>query len=127
MASHPIVHIEFPGANTKEVSSFYAKAFDWKLTHAGEFDYWMFDPGAGPGGGFTNFWMGPDGKMMEFKPSEVLVYIGTDDIEASLAKVEEAGGTILAHKTEIPGNGWFGIFNDPNGNRVALYTAISES
>jgi predicted enzyme related to lactoylglutathione lyase len=28
-------------------------------------------------------------------------------------------------KTEIPGIGWFGVFTDPTGNKVGLYTAQS--
>ena len=33
----------------------------------------------------------------------VLVYIGTDDIDASLAEAESLGGKIVTSKTEIPG------------------------
>jgi predicted enzyme related to lactoylglutathione lyase len=28
-------------------------------------------------------------------------------------------------KTEIPGFGWFGMFMDPTGNRVGLYTSMN--
>jgi len=33
------------------------------------------------------------------------------------------GGKILRSKTEIPGIGWFGIFKDPTGNSIALFTS----
>ena len=52
----------------------------------------------------------------------MLVYVGTDDIEASLAKAESLGGSTIVPKTEIPGQGWFAVFTDPTGNRMALYT-----
>jgi predicted enzyme related to lactoylglutathione lyase len=27
-------------------------------------------------------------------------------------------------KTEIPHVGWWGVFSDPTGNRIALYTSM---
>jgi hypothetical protein len=56
---------------------------------------------------------------------EVLFYVSTDDIEASLAKAEKLGGKAVMPKTEIPGFGWFGLFLDPTGNKVGLYTAMA--
>jgi predicted enzyme related to lactoylglutathione lyase len=53
----------------------------------------------------------------------VVVYIDTDDITATLDSVEESGGKSLVPKMPIPGMGWFGIFMDPTGNRIGLYTA----
>jgi hypothetical protein len=47
----------------------------------------------------------------------VLVYINSD-----LSKAAKLGGAVLVHKTEIPGEGWFGIFSDPTGNKLALFT-----
>lgn len=57
----------------------------------------------------------------------VSVYIGTDDIEATLAKIEANGGKTLMPKSEIPQTGWFAFFQDPSGNNVALYTAMEQS
>ena len=43
-----------------------------------------------------------------------------------LDKVKELGGRVLREKTEIPGMGWFGIFQDPTGNVLALYTSMNK-
>ena len=59
-------------------------------------------------------------------PGDVLIYIGTDDIEASLAKIQALGGKVVAPKTEIPQTGWFAIFTDPTGNKIGLYTAMHQ-
>jgi predicted enzyme related to lactoylglutathione lyase len=115
MANHPIVHIDIPAINGKESAEFYAKTFDWKLDHAPEFDYWQFAAEGGPGGGFMK--AGNDGATI----NQLVVYIGTDDIEASLADVEANGGKTLQPKTEITGIGWFAVFSDPIGNAVALF------
>ena len=117
--SHPIVHIEIPARDPKTNAKFYGDAFGWKLENAPEFDYWMFSAEGGPGGGFPGT-EGPGGS----KIGEVIVYVGTDDIEASLAKIESVGGKTLMPKQEIPGMGWFAFFSDPAGNKLALYKSM---
>ncbi len=119
MADHSIVHIEIPSLNFKTSSDFYAGVFGWKIESDPKFDYWMFQPEAGPGGGF----IGVEGPS-EAKIGEPVIYIGTDDIEGSLSKIEAAGGKTLLTRTEIPGMGWFAYFSDPTGNRMALFTNI---
>ena len=119
MSDHPIVHVEIPAQDTAAASKFYAEAFGWNIQHEPTFNYYMFQANPGPGGGFVQI-----GGMGDNKQGEVLIYIGTDDIDASLAKVEAAGGKTLQPKSEIPNVGWFAYFADPAGNRIALYTTM---
>ncbi len=116
MAAHPIVHVEITAKDPAAASKFYAEAFGWKIEHDPQFSYYMFAAEGGPGGG----WVKPDGQM--YNPGEVVAYISTDDIDASLKKVESLGGKVLLPKTEIPGTGWFAFFADPSGNKLGLYT-----
>jgi predicted enzyme related to lactoylglutathione lyase len=120
MSQHNIVHVEIPSTDPKVNAKFYSDAFGWKLEHDDQFDYWQFRPEGGPGGGFPGTGEPSGGKI-----GELLVYIGTDDIEASLAKVESLGGKTLMPKQEIPGTGWFAFFADPSGNKVALYKTMN--
>jgi predicted enzyme related to lactoylglutathione lyase len=116
MSKRNVVHIEIPAADTPAASKFYETLFGWKMEHAAGFDYTMWSDGAGYGGGFN--------KVSDENPvGQVLVYIHSDDIEADLRQVEKLGGTIMHPKTEIPGTGWFGLFKDPTGNTLALYTS----
>lgn len=120
MSKHSFVHVEFAAKDPKAAAEFYKALFGWKIEEMPDMDYVMFDAEPAPGGGFSRV----DGEM--YKPGDVVVYVSTDDIEASLAKVEELGGKTLLPKTEIPGMGWFAFFSDPTGNRVGLYTGRSE-
>ena len=120
MSAHNIVHVEIPSTDPKANAKFYSDAFGWKLEHSPEFDYWQFRPEALPGGGFPGVGEPSGGKI-----GEVLVYIDTDDIEASLAQIESLGGKTLAPKMEIPGTGWFAFFQDPSGNKLALYKSMN--
>ena len=120
MSKHNIVHIEIPTANADESGRFYQQLFGWKITPVPEMNYTLWEPETGPGGGFTQ--VGKDAKV-----GEVIVYVDSDDIENDLKKVEKLGGKVFVPKSEIPQTGWFGIFADPTGNMIALYTAMNPS
>jgi predicted enzyme related to lactoylglutathione lyase len=120
MSKHPVVHIDIPASDPQAASKFYAEAFDWNIqTPPGYEDYPMFQSEGGPGGGFVRL-----GVMQGIvdKPGDVLIYLNTDDIEASLAKVTALGGKVLQPKTEIPQVGWWAAFSDPSGNKIGLFT-----
>jgi predicted enzyme related to lactoylglutathione lyase len=119
MSDHKIVHVEFAAADPAALSKFYGDAFGWKISAVPDFNYYMFDTGGGEGGGFPT-----PGGQFNFKVGEPMVYIGTDDIEASLAKITSLGGKAESGAVEIPGQGWFAIFHDPAGNRAALYKGL---
>ena len=53
-----------------------------------------------------------------------LVYLnGGDDLNEILARVEEAGGQVIAEKTSISADhGFFALFIDSEGNKVALHS-----
>ena len=118
MSKRNIVHIEIPTQNGKESAEFYEKLFGWHITRDEQMDYTMFDPHEGPGGGFS-----PLGENLQ--AGDVLIYIHSDDIEADLKKAVDLGGEIAMPKSEIPNTGWFGMFKDPTGNIIGLYTSMN--
>jgi uncharacterized protein len=53
----------------------------------------------------------------------VLVYLqAPGGVEAVLAKVTAAGGTVLSPKTSIGENGWIALIRDSEGNRIGLHS-----
>jgi len=42
-------------------------------------------------------------------------------------RIKKAGGKIIAPKMEIPGQGWFAVFEDPSGTRMALWQPSPQS
>lgn len=117
MSKRNVVHIEIPAASVGDAANFYEALFDWKMQHVPEFNYTMWADGGGFGGGFNQ-------ASDEYPVGQVLVYIDSDDIDADLKRVTELGGTVIHPKMEIPGTGWFGLFKDPTGNLLALYTSM---
>ena len=125
--AHPFVHVEIPADDTLAAGKFYGDVFGWNIQTDPTFNYTQFQAEGGPGGGFVSTHEATDGGMVQYKADSLLLYIGTDDIDASLAQVEAHGGKTVLPKTEIPGIGWFAIFTDPTGNHLALYTHRGQS
>jgi predicted enzyme related to lactoylglutathione lyase len=115
VSSHPIVHIELPASDLKEISHFYANVFGWQIDDASMEDDPMLAAEGGPGG----FVQINDVRHPVGRP---LLFIGADDINARLAAVEAHGGKTLMPRTAIPHVGWWAIFAASSGNTLALYT-----
>jgi uncharacterized protein len=118
MSKRNVVHVEIPAANIEAASAFYQDLFGWKMQSMPQLNYAMWEAADGSGGGFPQV-------SAENPAGQVLVYIASDDIEADLKNVEKLGGKVLLGKREIPGMGWMGIFQDPTGNVLALYTSMN--
>ena len=120
MSQHTIVHLEFSAKDPAAAGKFYADLFGWKVETMEEMNYVTYQINEELGGGFL------DASQEGFDVGDVIPYVSTPDIEASLAQVEDLGGKTLQPKTEIPGIGWFAFFADPTGNRVGLYSGRVE-
>jgi uncharacterized protein len=95
-------------------AEFYNELFGWQADalEGMPFPYRVIqNNGAGNGG------MRASG---ENEPTYWLVYFGTDDIDASLAKATELGGTTLMGPMDI-GMGKIGVVTDPQGAVFALF------
>ncbi len=119
MSKRNIVHVEFSSRDFDESCNFYEQLFGWTMQRVPEMNYVLWRAGDDSGGGFN-----PLGGHT--KAGDVLVYVDSDDIDDDLTKAKLLGATIIEQKQEIPGQGWFGIFKDPTGNMVALYTDLKE-
>jgi len=106
-----IDYIEFNVTDIAASKAFYGAAFGWSFTDYGP-DYCEFADGRLTGG-FTTL-----GKP---QPGGPLVILYADDLEASLAAVEHAGGAIVKPITAFPGGRRF-HFADPDGYELAVWS-----
>jgi uncharacterized protein len=114
MSSNPIVHWELMGPDGDAQKTFYSAIFDWDFETAPGFDGYHMTAGDDMA---VN---GAVGKGSEEMPAYQCIYVGVADIDAKLAEVEAAGGTVALAKTEIPDMVTFAMFTDPAGNLVGL-------
>jgi predicted enzyme related to lactoylglutathione lyase len=97
------------GGTLDSVKAFYSAAFGWTFTDYGP-TYSAFEEGLD--GGFHS-----DSSQVLPKPLPVLY---SEDIEATLAEVESAGGRIAKPIYSFPGGRRF-HFLDPAGNELAVW------
>ncbi len=100
-------------------AEFYGQLFGWKVEpFEGTGMPYMTIQNEGRGNGGMR-------AATETEPSYWLVYFGTDDIDASLAKAADLGGTKLMGPMDI-GVGRIGAVQDPQGAVFALYAGQFE-
>jgi predicted enzyme related to lactoylglutathione lyase len=115
-----IVHTEFAAKDPAALAEFYKQVFKLDIHPWGD-DYVVWSVGEGDtkqGGGFRKLKDGePDGPS-----SRVLCYFAVDDIPAALEKIKQLGGQETMAKMSIGEHGWIGMFTDPGGNSVGLWS-----
>ncbi len=54
-----------------------------------------------------------------------LVYLNIEgDLDGVLARIPDAGGTVIKERMDISPHGFIGIFQDPEGNVVGLHSMV---
>jgi predicted enzyme related to lactoylglutathione lyase len=125
----PVVHFEMPFEDRERMAKFYRFAFGWQTEMLGEEmgSYVLATtvetgekgpkrPGAINGGFYP--------KKPDWPAQYPSIVIAVDDITKAVAKVAEAGGSVLGEPMEIPGVGSYVSFTDPEGNRVSMLQPI---
>lgn len=103
--SAPIVFFDIAGPDDEALRGFYQQVFGWPCGEPSPFE---------PGNARSlSGHIRPD-------PADKVLYIGVDDVTATLTAVEQAGGKIDVPRFETPGVVVLGLFFDPAGNRMGL-------
>ena len=105
-----IVWIEVATADGARGQAFWGSFLDSPFKEFADSGYHMFE-GEPSGGIYEN---------PEQAGKGPLVYFGSDDIEADIAKTQGLGGT-AGEKQPIPGMGWFAHCSDTEGNAFGLF------
>jgi predicted enzyme related to lactoylglutathione lyase len=111
------VHFEIHAQDPERGKAFYAQLFGWTFQHLPELDYWLIHTGEEDGG--------INGGMLKRKgpnpggEDPVIGWIctmGVDDVDGSMARAQDLGGSIAMEKMDVPGYGWLGYCKDTEGN-----------
>ena len=105
-------YVELPVRDIAASKSFFERAFGWSMTEFGP-SY------AATISGDTDIGLQADTEEASKAPLPV---IDVDDLEAALAAVEQAGGTVVRPIFSFPGGRRF-HFLDPSGNELAAVKA----
>jgi predicted enzyme related to lactoylglutathione lyase len=101
----PIVFFDIAGPDSARLSKFYSELFTWKI---------------GTDGGFSAPVTTPLQAVIRQDPAATVLYVGVDDVTATLNKVVANGGTVVFPRLVVPGRVIIGMFKDPAGNQIGL-------
>jgi predicted enzyme related to lactoylglutathione lyase len=114
------VHFEIAADDLEKVALFYQQVFGWQLNWWQEgMPYIVCNTGGGPGisGAFTK-------RMI---PNQTTINtIDVPDVDAFIARVEQAGGAVIAPKMEIPGVGLLAYCQDIEGNVFGILQPLPQ-
>lgn len=108
-------YVEFPAKDLAGTKAFFESVFGWSFTDYGP-DYTAFENQGLDGGFFQS-----DLASSTEKGAALIVFY-SEQLEATLAKVEKAGGSILRPIYSFPGGRRF-HFTEPSGNEFAVWGA----
>ncbi len=119
MATGDFCHIQFSSTDIEKTKTFFEGIFGWTFQDIPGFaTYAMFQTPSGLDGGVD---LGPDAEPPSDKGP--ILHIEAEDIDATLAKIIENGGKTIVPKTAISDEfGYFALFLDNVGNRLALWS-----
>lgn len=108
--------------NAEEVAKFYSGLVGWQIRPEpmdGYNDFSLLLPGTGQSIAGICHARGPNADL----PPQWLIYITVADIQQSVAKCQELGGTIVTPPRRL-GGGYFCVIRDPAGAVCALFQAV---
>jgi uncharacterized protein len=106
----PIVFLDIAGPDLQKQKAFYEAVFGWDVSADGHFTA----PAATPLPGLLRV-----EAEAGFQPERVL-YLGVDDITATLETITANGGGVVFPRMAVPGVVILALFTDPAGNRMGL-------
>jgi len=123
--SRPI-HFEIHAADPQRAIAFYSGVFGWSFNKwDAPQDYWLIKTGDPTAPGIDGGLLPRHGGAPEAMQAvnAFVCTIGIDDLDASLRRVGELGGSIALPKMAVPMVGWLAYVKDSEGNIVGLLQA----
>lgn len=113
MAKPQVIHFEIVGRDQAALQRYYGDLFGWRINTDNPGGYGMTDPsqtGVVVGVGAT-----PDGSA-----GHVTGYVKVDDIDATIARATELGGSVVMPKFSPGTNAILALIADPEGHVLGL-------
>ena len=112
MTEPRVIHFEILGEDQDKLMAFWGGLLGWKFDTSNQGGYGMTDPAQ------TGIVVGIGDKR---GPSgHVTAYVRVADINATLAKAVELGGTVIMPRFSAGPEAWLAVVADPEGHVVGL-------
>jgi predicted enzyme related to lactoylglutathione lyase len=118
-----VVHFEIPYDDGDRARNFYKEAFDWQLQEMPGMEYTLVvsGPSSDQGPSEAGFINGGMLAREESAASGPVVVIDVDSIDATLATIEGAGGSVVVPKQPVGAMGFTAYVKDSEGNVIGLW------
>lgn len=117
-----VVHFEITADDVDRARRFY-EIFDWEIAPSGApgVDYWLAHTGESS--------MGINGAIMPraYNSQPVINWVGVEDLDDMIKKVQAAGGEILGERHTVPGIGDTVYAKDTEGNTFGMIQPLPGS
>jgi predicted enzyme related to lactoylglutathione lyase len=111
--------VELATADAAAARDFYARLFGWQVEVSPDPQYGGYGVaklGDGDAAGISP-------KQSPEAPNAWILYIGSDDVDATTSRVEEAGGTVVMAPFDVGDQGRMAMFQDPAGAFLSVWKA----
>lgn len=118
-----VTHFEIPYDDGDRAKAFYRDAFGWQIVDMPEFEYTSVATGpAGEDGmpseaGFIGGGMSRRSEAV----AHPVITVDVHDIDAALASIADAGGSVVVPKQQVGEMGFVAYFRDTEGNTMGLW------
>jgi predicted enzyme related to lactoylglutathione lyase len=118
-----VVHFEIPFDDAERAQGFYRDVFGWTVNAVPDLDYTIVSTGPTDDQGMPTEPGFIGGGMMK-RQGDIgtpVITLQVDDIDKTLATVEESGGSTVAPKMPVAEMGFAAYFRDSEGNLMGLW------
>ena len=117
-----VVHFEIPFDDGDRARAFYSDVFDWQIQTMPEMQYTIVSTGPSGDQGPTEPGYIGGGMMQRQEPvGTPVITLAVDDIDKTMAAIEEHGGSSVAPKMAVADMGFAAYFRDSEGNLMGLW------
>jgi predicted enzyme related to lactoylglutathione lyase len=109
-----INYVEYPSTDMEASKAFFTQVFSWSFQDFGP-EYSAFTDEGLDGGFFKS------NQSSNTSNGAALIVFYSEDLEATLEKIENAGGVIVKPVFDFPGGRRF-HFTEPGGNELAVWS-----
>jgi len=116
--------VEIPAADPRRAADFYRRVFGWTDDAVAGADgaYLALRGTAAPDGSTAGAGIATPAQLGSPHPLAV-IHVAGERLDAVLARVTAAGGSVDLAPTAVAGHGTFARFRDPGGNLLGLWRA----
>lgn len=132
MKMNPVVHFEIPAEDKMRAKKFYSEAFGWMINDVdiggGEIYSAAITTSSDEQTGMPDKPGAINGALFDRdeKLKTPVITIDVNSIDEALEKIEEAGGSRLIEKGEVPEMGFYAYFKDSEGNVMGLWEELKK-